>query len=103
MDTLGGGGPQTAFGMRLWAASVGLSAGIGADLPEPALNWMQSAGIDTAGLRLSPEWPTLRAWQVLESDGRRTQVWRTPTPAIAAQLGRNWDMLPKSYRQAKFT
>jgi sugar/nucleoside kinase (ribokinase family) len=101
MTTLGGGGPQTAFGMRLWSNSVGLSAGIGADLPDPPLHWLQSTGIDTAGLRLSSEWPTPRAWQVLESDGRRTQVWRTPMPAIAAQLGRNWNLLPEPYRQAK--
>jgi len=29
MGMLGGGGPQTAFGMRLWSDSVGLVAGVG--------------------------------------------------------------------------
>jgi len=31
MGVLGGGGPQTAFGMRLWQERVGLAAGVGED------------------------------------------------------------------------
>lgn len=101
MATLGGGGPQTAFGMRLWTDSVGLAAGVGTDLPESALIWIRSTGIDATGLHLSAEWPTPRAWQVLEADGRRTQVWRVPMTAIAAQLGRKVDRLPLAYRTAR--
>lgn len=101
MGMLGGGGPQTAFGLRLWADAVGLAAGVGADVPAEALAWLKGMGIDTAGLRYSSDWPTPRAWQVCEADGRRTQVWRVPGPAIAAQLGRSPDKLPPAYRQAK--
>jgi sugar/nucleoside kinase (ribokinase family) len=101
MGTLGGGGPQTAFGMSLWAEQVGLVGGVGADLPANAQNWLEQAGIDVEGLRRSETWPTPRAWQVLEADGRRTQVWRVPGPAIDQQLGRSFEKLPPGYRQAR--
>jgi sugar/nucleoside kinase (ribokinase family) len=101
MGVLGGGGPQTAFGLRLWAEAVGLCAGVGADFPPAAASWLAGMDIDTAGLRRSVEWPTVRAWQVLEADGRRTQVWRVPGPVIAAQLGRRLADLPPAYRHAR--
>jgi sugar/nucleoside kinase (ribokinase family) len=99
MGVLGGGGPQTAFGMRLWADRVGLVSGVGADLPAEALAWLEAVGIDAGGLRFT-DWPTPRAWQVLEEDGRRIQLWRIPGPAIGAQLGRSLDRLPPAYRSA---
>ena len=106
--TLGGGGPQTAFGMRLpalagWVESsgdVGLVAGIGRDLPDSARAWLAAAGIDLAGVR-ETELSTPRAWQMLESDGRRTQIWQVQDNVIGAQLGRTLDRIPESYRQAK--
>ena len=106
--TLGGGGPQTAFGMRLpalagWteeSGDVGLVAGIGRDLPDSARVWLAATGIDLAGVR-ETELPTPRAWQILESKGRRTQVWRVEGHVISAQLGRTLDHIPESYRQAK--
>ncbi len=101
MGVLGGGGPQTAFGMRLWAERVGLVAGVGRDLPDTARAWLDSTGINTAGLRRTGEWPTPRAWQVCEADGRRTQVWRIPGPAIGAQLGRSLDDVPPAYQKAR--
>ncbi len=108
MGVLGGGGPQTAFGMRLpvlagWAETsgdVGLVAGIGRDLPDSARAWLAATGIDLAGMRGS-DLPTPRAWQRLESDGCRTQVWQVQSNVIAAQLGRTLDRIPASYRQAK--
>jgi len=101
MGMLGGGGPQTAFGMRLWAEKVGLVSGVGDDLPGEALAWLTATGIDTTGLRRSSEWPTPRAWQVCEADGRRTQVWRIKGPVIGAQLSRSLDKLPPAYRKAR--
>jgi sugar/nucleoside kinase (ribokinase family) len=97
---LGGGGPQTAFGMRLWADSIGLAAGVGPDLPAEALEWFLRCGIDTAGLRRF-ELPTPRAWQVLEEDGRRTQVWRVPGKVLGVQLERRVEYLPPAYRSAR--
>jgi sugar/nucleoside kinase (ribokinase family) len=98
MGVLGGGGPQTAFGLKLWADQVGLVSGVGADLPTGAMTWLKESGIDTSGLRSSAHWPTPRAWQLLEADGRRTQVWRVSGPAIHQQLGRSLDTLPSGYR-----
>ena len=73
MGLLGGGGPQTAFGMKLWTAgSVGICAGVGADFPPAAQTWLDEMEIDTTGVRLQPQHPTLRAGNILEDDGSRT-------------------------------
>lgn len=90
MGVLGGGGPQTAFGMRLFTHDVGLVAAVGADLPQSAWDWLHQSGIDTAGVQVAsqPDRLTPRAWQITEADGRRTQVWRSrpwgPAPLPAA-------------------
>jgi sugar/nucleoside kinase (ribokinase family) len=106
MGVLGGGGPQTAFGMRLpalagWMATsnVGLVAGVGRDLPGEAGAWLESAGIDLTGVRTT-DLPTPRAWQLMEADGRRTQVWRVAGELIGAQLARSLDCVPSDYRAA---
>lgn len=101
MGVLGGGGPQAAFGMKLWTDQVGLVSGVGSDWLPNIQAWLTAAGIDLAGLRHSTEWPTPRAWQILEEDGRRTQLWRVPGPAIRAQLERSLEKLPPSYRLAR--
>ncbi len=99
MGVLGGGGPQTAFGMRLVSSSVGLSASINqADLPLMT-PWMVESDIQEAGLILT-ELPTPRAWQLLEEDGRRTQLWRVPGSVIGSQLSRSIQKLPGSFQQA---
>ncbi|MGE5139838.1 MAG: PfkB family carbohydrate kinase [Rudaea sp.] len=108
MGVLGGGGPQTAFGMRLpalagWAPapySVGLVSGVGPDLPQAAWKWLESAGIDLTGLRRGTL-PTARAWQIMEHGEKRTQLFRVPGPIAAEQLGRSIQHLPESYRQAR--
>jgi sugar/nucleoside kinase (ribokinase family) len=100
MGMLGGGGPQTAFGMRLWSESVGLVAEVGPDLPEDVLRWIRESGVDGAGLHFSDK-PTVRAWQLLEADGRRRHVWRMPGPVTGAQLGRSLACLPEAYRGAR--
>ncbi|HEX9923285.1 MAG TPA: PfkB family carbohydrate kinase, partial [Anaerolineae bacterium] len=71
------------------------------DLPAAAEGWLAAMGIDTAGLRRSEDWPTPRAWQILEADGRRTQVWRIPGPAVGRQLGRSLDKIPPNYLAAR--
>ncbi len=102
MGVLGGGGPQAAFGMKLWAqGGVGLCAGVGADLPPAADAWLHAMEIDTAGVRRDPQQPTLRAWQVMEADGRRTQVWRTPAAVIGAQLALGPEHVPPAYWGAR--
>lgn len=54
MEQLGGGGPQTAWGFRTHSRdfSVGLAAGVGPDLPEQCIDWLEKNGIDMEGLAL---------------------------------------------------
>jgi sugar/nucleoside kinase (ribokinase family) len=100
MGRLGGGGPQAAFGMRLWSDSVGLVARVGKDLPESARDWLARSGIDLAGV-VESDLPTPRAWQVLEAGGQRTQVWRVPGKVIGGQLSRSIERIPEPYRHAR--
>ena len=102
MGLLGGGGPQTAFGMKLWTGgSVGICAGVGSDFPPAAQRWLEGMEIDTAGVRLQPQHPTLRAWQILEEDGSRTQIWRTRGSVIPAHLAFSPGLVPSSYWGAR--
>jgi cytidine kinase len=101
MGVLGGGGPQTAFGMRLWSDGVGIAAGVGDDFPPAAQAWFEQSDIDTRGVRRVTGMPTPRAWQVLEQDGRRTQVWRVPGPVIANHMRKRLENLPDAYRAAR--
>ena len=101
MGVLGGGGPQTAWGMAAALGSgeqVGLVAGVGDDLSDDMLASL--AGITLDGLRQTKN-PTPRAWQIHEHDGRRTQVWRTPPRNLGEQLAKNFDVLPENYRNAQ--
>jgi sugar/nucleoside kinase (ribokinase family) len=97
---LGGGGPQTAFGMRLWSDVVGLAGRVGADLPETARDWLRDSDIDALGITVTA-WPTLRARQRIDADGRRHHEWLVPGEAIGAQLQRSVDELPAAYRAAR--
>lgn len=84
MGVLGGGGSQTLYGYRLWRgpeiARVALAAGVGTDLPLECLDWFARNDINTEGLITYPDYKTPRAWQILEQDGRRHEIWRTTTP-----------------------
>lgn len=100
MGVLGGGGVQTAFGMRLWSDSVGLIAGVGQEYKSVILDWLNQCGIDHSGVRIT-ECLTPRAWQLMEADGRRTQIWRVPGDVIHSQLARSINLLPASYKSAK--
>jgi sugar/nucleoside kinase (ribokinase family) len=46
---------------------------------------LASYGLDPGGLRVTA-WPTPRAWQLFEEDGRRTQIFRVPREAWYEQL-----------------
>lgn len=100
MGVLGGGGPQTAFGMRLWSDSVGLIAGIGQEFKSVVLDWLDQCGIDHGGIRITDHL-TPRAWQLMETDGHRTQVWRVAGDVIDVQLARSIHLLPEPYKAAK--
>lgn len=103
MGVLGGGGAQTAWGMAAalgHGATVGLVSGVGTDLDSNWLAPLKNAGINLEGLRAN-NFATPRAWQLTETDGRRTQVWRTPPEQLGEQLARKAEYLPETYHDAK--
>ncbi|KAG2435179.1 hypothetical protein HXX76_007262 [Chlamydomonas incerta] len=104
MEVLGGGGPQTLFGYQLatgQTAAVGLSAGVGPDMPERCKAWLRSIGCDVSGLILHDR-PTPRAWQVFEEWGRRTQIWRgrdDPCDQLYDMLRPRYDTMPPAFQR----
>lgn len=100
MEVLGGGGPQTAAGMRLWSKHVGLYGSVGPDFPPALMKWLVESGIDLEGVRTNAT-QTARAWQVLEKNGMRTQVWRVKKEVRKEQLSRSIEKLPRAYHDAK--
>lgn len=96
---LGGGGPQTAFGMRLWSTRVGLFASVSNDLPTVFIDWFTQAGIDQTGL-LYRGAHSLRAWQHVNEKGKRVQEWQTDLAEIALHFNRSVELLPAAYRHA---
>ena len=75
MQVLGGGSTHAAMGMRVWADQVGLVAAIGFNFPQPLLRELAEV-IDVGGVR-HLDINTPRAWQVIEADGFRTEVFRS--------------------------
>ena len=100
MGVLGGGGPQAAFGMRLWSESVALVAAVGSDLPQAVKADLEALEISLDGL-YDLGFPTPRAWQVMEEDGRRTEIWRLSPDAIKASLDCPWTRIPAALQKAK--
>lgn len=75
MACLGGGGTHAAMGMRVWSKSVGLVANIGDDFPPEIMERLENA-FDVRGL-IKLDMITVRAWQLFEADGRRTEILRS--------------------------
>ena len=96
---LGGGGPQTALGMRLWNSRVGLFASVSHDLPAEYIDWLSQAGIDHQGL-LYRGAHSLRAWQHVNARGKRVQEWQTDQAEIALHFNRSVELLPTAFRRA---
>lgn len=82
MGVLGGAGLYAAVGMRLWTPHVTLISAVGQDFDEQSL---QAHGLDGRGLQTT-EFPTPRAWQLFEEDGRRTQIFRVTDEVVQEQL-----------------
>lgn len=105
LGRVGGGGPQSAWGAALHASApaVALAAGVGEHgAPHEVVRWLERAGVATDGLHRTPGARTPRAWQILEPDGRRTQVWRTEAgPELYAMLRPGLAELPPRLRGAR--
>jgi sugar/nucleoside kinase (ribokinase family) len=98
METLGGGGVHAAAGMLVWGERAGLAAAMGMGIPQSALNRLQR-DFDLQGV-ITLDLPQIRAWQIFEWDGTRTEIMRVdridpfldePTP----------EQCPQVYREAK--
>jgi sugar/nucleoside kinase (ribokinase family) len=59
-SVLGGGGPQAAFGARLWSDSVGFLSRSGSDLAAAHIDTLRALDVDLAGWRQFPDIPTPR-------------------------------------------
>src|SRR5215213_2523380 len=59
-SVLGGGGPQAAFGARLWSDSVGFLSRSGSDLAVAHRDVLRGLDVDLAGWRQFPDIPTPR-------------------------------------------
>lgn len=100
---LGGGGPQTAWGMAAALGSgetVGIVAVIGRDCTEEMLAPLAAAGIDMSGLRFA-EYLTPRAWQRFDASGKRKHQWRVPPRPGEEVYEIAVKALPEQYRSAK--
>ncbi len=65
---LGGGGPQAAFGARLWSDSVGLVTRTGEDLEATYVDGLRGLDVDLAGWRQFPGIPQPRARMVYDQN-----------------------------------
>jgi sugar/nucleoside kinase (ribokinase family) len=94
MGELGGGTVHAAMGMRIWAERVGLVALVGSDFPADLRRKMSSI-FDLRGLSERPV-RTVRAWQLFEEDGRRTEILRVGWEEFHG-LSPRPDELPEDY------
>lgn len=99
IPSLGGGGPQCAFGALLWCSNgerVGLAGGVGEDFPEYCELWLEKAGVDTGGLLRWP-CPSVRVWHLSEPvDGSEQNMENDHVQAEIKRLAfhnQRWEIL----------
>ncbi len=100
INTLGGGGTHAVVGMRVWTRAVGLVAAVGEGFPEAHREALRTRGIDLEGVIHRPGVPMPRAWQIIEPDERRVEVFRTPHAEFLAMLPRV-EEIPSRYLQGR--
>jgi sugar/nucleoside kinase (ribokinase family) len=98
---LGGGGPQAAFGARLWSESVGLLSRSGTDLGEPWLKTLRGLGADLRGWQRYTDIPTPRCVIRYDSEEGRTEARLTTSQGDWDRLLAQDLWLPHDYRGAK--
>ncbi len=98
MGVLGGGSTHAAAGMVMWGERPGLFSYIGADLPDTIKMRLQR-DFDDQGL-IPIDQPQIRAWQIFEWDGKRTEIFRVENPATFL-IGPPADKIPAMYVKAK--
>jgi len=98
MGQLGGGSTYAVLGMRIWNQHVGIVSGVGVDFPAALRSHLGSSGVDLEGL-IFRDLPTPRAWQILEFDDHRTELFRTDPEQFQPMLPAPTEV-PISYRSA---
>ena len=106
-NVLGGGGPQAAFGARLWCDSVGLLSRTGTDLAAEHVQTLHDLAIDLTGWQQFPDIPTPRN-RLMSYDPQGQLELGQGSPLVLAPDRAAWDRLlaqpltlPTAYRQPK--
>ncbi len=73
---LGGGLTHAAMGMRIWSESIGLVSGVGDDFKGSYLDEIKTY-FNVEKLKITPNLPTPRAWQVFDQEGNRHEIFQT--------------------------
>lgn len=106
-NILGGGGPQAAFGARLWSDSVGFLSRSGTDLEVEHRQTLRDLDIDLSGWQEYPDIPTTRNL-LLNYDENGYMVFDDGKPLERAMDRENWFRLlaqvlplPPHYQQPR--
>jgi sugar/nucleoside kinase (ribokinase family) len=98
MEVLGGGGVHTAAGMVVWGERPGLVSTKGNGLPQSAAARLESY-FDMRGV-VTLDIPQVRAWQLFEWNGKRTEIFRVDEIEPFLSEPRPAALTP-DYREAK--
>jgi sugar/nucleoside kinase (ribokinase family) len=86
-DVLGGGGPQGAFGARIWSDSVGLLSRSGMDISAAHKETIERLAIDVSGWVKYPDILTPHAGMAYDEEGERSGFVVDPDRAVGSE---NW-------------
>ena len=86
-DVLGGGGPQGAFGARLWSDSVGLLSRSGMDISVAHTETIERLGIHVSGWAKYPDILTPHTGMTYDEKGERSGYIVAPDRAVGSK---NW-------------
>ena len=97
---LGGGGPQAAFGARVWSESVGFLTRSGTDIEERHVEDLRGLDVDLAGWRRFPGIPTPRTLMAYDAEEYLAGGLLTSNEDWIRLLGEPLD-LPATYLRPK--
>jgi sugar/nucleoside kinase (ribokinase family) len=98
---LGGGGPQAAFGMRLWHDDIALLTRSGNDLDQAHIAVLQGLGLDLSGWARYDDLPTPRGLMHYDEDEQlQSQEIITSRPAWKNLLSRPLTLSPEHQQAA---
>src|SRR5215210_3112814 len=99
-SVLGGGGPQAAFGARLWSDAVGFLSRSGSDLAPAQIDALRALDIDLTGWRRFPDIPTPRTLMQYDEEEYLTGGLITSRDDWARLLGETLP-LPPAYQHPR--